>query len=701
MQKTIDCKVDGMTCGNCALTVTNYLKKNNAENVVVNSATGDVNFSIPENENESILFDGIDDLGYKVVREEAHHGHQHSKVKIFLIISIIFWLPLIAHMFFSWKPLHEPVVQLFLTLPVYIIGILYFGKNALRSLKNKIPNMDVLVFLSSTAAFFYSIIGWYLHPAEAHLYLFFETCSSIITLVLLGNYLEEYTVSSTASSIKELLKYQHAKANLILIDSIGKESIVEVQNDEIKVNDILQINAGEKIPTDGIILKGNANIDESMISGESLPAKKSIDDHVVGGTIVVDGNLRIQAKAIGKNTVLSQIIKLVNEAQAAKSPMQKLADKISAIFVPVVILIAALTFLINYFTFDISMQMSMMRTIAVMVIACPCAMGLATPAAIMVGMGRAARMGILVKGGDTLEQFKDIKQFVFDKTGTLTTGKLIIENFHSNIDENFTKQIIFSMEQFSTHPIAQSIKQIWKDVEQIKFEKVHEIKGIGLEATDFENNIWTLGSYRLLKNIPDEKKHAMYLLKNQEIIAWLDIKDELRPDAKQVISQLNNQGFKTILLSGDIESKCTAIAQELGITEVYAEQLPRQKMDKLDEIKTHGNIAMIGDGINDAPALAKADIGISLSDASQIAIQQSNVILLKNNLSLLPKAMYLGKHTYLTIKQNLFWAFFYNIVAIPIAAVGLLTPTWGAAIMALSDVVLVLNSLRLRYKKIQ
>ncbi|MBK7690747.1 MAG: cadmium-translocating P-type ATPase [Bacteroidetes bacterium] len=700
MENAVQCKVEGMTCGNCALTISNYLSKKGASQISANASTGDVSFVVPELVDVNTLYDGIDRLGFKVMKDEEKEVVGISQVKIFFFISIFFWIPLMAHMFISWSLLHQPLTQLILATPVYFIGVVYFGKSALRSIKNGIPNMDVLVFIGASAAFFYSIAGWYLHPEHAHQYLFFETTASIITLVLAGNYLEEYAVKSTASSIKELMKYQKTKTHLILIDSIGKESVVEIDNDEVKLDDLLQVNTGDKIPVDGTILKGNAAVDESMMTGESIPIMKGIADEVTGGTIIKEGNIRMKATAIGSNTALSNIIKLVNQAQAAKPPMQKLADRISAIFVPLVVGFAVLTFLVNYFGFHHSIENSMMRTIAVMVIACPCAMGLATPAAVMVGLGRAARKGILIKGGDTLEKMKDLKTFVFDKTGTLTTGNLKIDSYETSMDEATFKTLVFSLEQYSSHPIAKSICNEWASQNPISFKSTEEIKGIGLKALDEQNNEWQLGSYRLLKNIENEKRHDLYLLKNGERVAWIDMKDELRPEAKEAIAQLKAKGYQTILLSGDRQEKCETLALELGIQKVFSEQLPHDKMDVLEAVMKEGKTAMIGDGINDAPALAKATIGISLSDASQIAMQSSQVILLKNNLALLPQAIFLGKHTFLTIQQNLFWAFFYNIVAIPVAASGYLTPTWGAGIMALSDIVLILNSLRLRYKKI-
>ena len=701
MGKSVQCKVDGMTCGNCALTVTTYLAKQGASNAVANASTGDVSFDIEDENIESKLLNGIQDLGFKVV-EETESGElvkSHSKVKQYLLISLFFWVPLMLHMFINWAPLHNPYVQFTLSLPVYFIGLIYFGKSAFRSLKNGMPNMDVLVFIGASAAFFYSLIGWILFPTEVHNYLFFETTASIITLVLAGNYLEEYSVKSTAASIRELMKFQKSKAKIIFVDSIGKETIVETENEFVKKDDVVLVNTGDKIPVDGIIIKGQAAIDESMMTGESLPEQKEENDFVIGGTINTDGSIRVKATAVGNKSTFANIIHLVNQAQAAKPPMQKLADKISAIFVPLVVGISILTFLLNHFVFDESIQNSLMRMIAVMVIACPCAMGLATPAAIMVGLGRAARNGILIKGGDTLERFKDIQQFVFDKTGTLTTGKLIIDQFKSTISVTEFKEIVSALEQHSSHPIAKSIVKEWP-FNKHSLTSIQEIKGVGISAEDEQGNLWQIGSYRLLTTNTDAVRHDLYVIKNKEQVGWIDMKDELREDTQLVIKSLHAKGYKTILLSGDRKEKCDRLAQQLHIDEVYSEQLPQQKMETLDEIMKRGFTAMVGDGINDAPSLAKAHIGISLSDASQIAMQSAQVLLLKNKLSILPTAIELGKQTYLTIKQNLFWAFFYNIIAIPFAATGYLTPTWGAAIMGLSDVVLIINSLRLRYKKL-
>lgn len=701
MLKIVDCKVEGMTCGNCALTISNYLKKKGAEDIIANPATGNVHFSLPENIKQEDILNGITQLGYPVVKDVNDTNQYTNRLKTYWIISIICWVPAMMHMFVSWHWLHVPWVQLFICIPVYIIGIIYFGKNALRSLVNKMPNMDVLVFISASAAFFYSIIGWYLFPHKAHDYMFFETCVSIITLVLTGNVLEEYTINKTAHSLKMLMQRSVTKAKIVLIDSIGKETIVETENKYVKVNDIVWLNTGDNIPADAIIISGNADIDESMISGESSLVSKSVNDIVIGGTVVVNGSLRCKTTATGEDTALGQIIKTVQQAQGAKPPLQKLADKISAVFVPIVILLAIITFIINYYVFHISFSSSMMRTIAVMVIACPCAMGLATPAAIMVGLGRAARMGILIKDGNTLQLLKDIKKVVFDKTGTLTDGQLVIKDYSTLLEDIEFKKVVYSLELHSTHPIAKSICKQWHENDKIEWLQVEEIKGIGIRATDKQNQIWEIGSRRILSESDTEQNGDLFLLKNKQLVGSIFLQDAIRNDAKEMIAQLHAMDLHTVMLSGDTHKKCMQVAEKLNIQEVHSAQLPLKKYEMIKAMNTKQKTAMVGDGINDAAALTEAHLGISLSDSTDIAKQSAQVVLLNNQVKLIPIALKLGMATYQTIKQNLFWAFFYNIIAMPVAACGLLTPTWGAALMAVSDIVLIINSLKLNYKKIK
>lgn len=696
-----------MTCGNCALTISKLLEKKGATNISANAASGEVSFTIVEETDVNKVYDAIDGLGYKVVRETeegdvAAHNHGKDYTTAYLIISAIFTFPLLMHMFSSWHVLHNPWVQLVLSTPVFAIGLRQFGVSAVRSLRHGIPNMDVLIIIGATAAYVYSLIGMFVYAEHAHDYLFFETTASIITLVMFGNWLEHRTVKSTTQAIDALVQLQPQKARLVMADSMGKETVMEVESKYVKAGDIVLVNTGDSIPVDGVIISGDAQIDEHMITGESLPAHKDKDDEVVGGTIVLDGNLRIQATAVGSASVLSNIIRMVREAQGQKPPLQKLADKISAVFVPVVLGIAVLTLLVSYYALGTGFENAMMRAIAVMVISCPCAMGLATPAAVAVGLGRAARNGILIKGGDTLQRLKTVKNIVFDKTGTLTTGKLQIESFTAEIDEQEFKTVVSAIEQHSSHPIAKSITKQWNDTGDVVLAEIEEVKGKGIQATDDKGNRWQLGSEKWLHGtIEKDKGYDLYLYKNNAYAGAIRVSDALRPDAKETIAELKEMGYHTILLSGDKKAKCERIAADLGIDEVLAEQSPEQKNKKLDELIKTAPTAMVGDGINDAPALARATVGISLSESTQVAIQSANVILSSNQLGTLPKAIRLGIYTERTIKSNLFWAFIYNIVAIPVAAAGLLRPTYGAGIMALSDVVLILNSLYLGVRRLK
>jgi Cu+-exporting ATPase len=436
-----------------------------------------------------------------------------------------------------------------------------------------------------------------------------------------------------------------------------------------------------------------------MITGESLPVNKKINDRIIGGTIITDGNIKMIVTKIGEDTLLSQIINLVKDAQNNKPNIQKIGDTISAIFVPLVISISTLTFLIGHFYFLIDFQDALLRSIAVLVISCPCAMGLATPTAVMVGIGRAAKSGILIKGGDTLEKLAYIKNIVFDKTGTLTTGEFEVSELNIiNGDEKEIKNIIYNLELNSSHPIASSLCNAFaKYNEPLELSQIIEKKGISISAI-INNEQYTIGSSKI---ITLDNKYDLYLLKNGNQIATLNIIDSLKPKTKEVVNQITNLGYETTLLSGDKKEKCEQTGSLIGISNIISECLPNEKLSSIENLQSISPTAMVGDGVNDAPALAKASVGISLVNATQIAIQSADVVLLnKNDLDQLPKSLLIGKHTLLTIKQNLFWAFAYNIFAIPLAISGLLNPMWGALFMAFSDVVVIGNSIRLRYKKI-
>jgi len=710
----IQWKVDGMDCANCALTIHKYLEKQGGKNVKVNFATGDVSFDINGISTEEKIAKGIDDLGYKIKDDHDHshaHSHDHGesggvgfltthlqRFWICLPFTLVLMLHMIPGLHFHW--LMNPWVQLALTIPVYLTGMSFFGKSAWKSIRNGIPNMNVLVAVGATAAFVYSLYGTLTGQAEN--YMFYETTATIITLVFLGNYLEDTTVASTQRSLNALAKSQKVMANMIAYDDQHEEHVFPVENTALKVGDLILIKSGEQVPMDCKILWGDAHVNEAIITGESVPVHKYAKDKLIGGSIVQDGTVKAQVIATGSDTVLSGIIDLVKQAQGEKPPVQQLADKISAIFVPVVLGIAALTLIISWIVLK-EFTPALMRSIAVLVIACPCAMGLATPAAIAVGLGRGARNGILFRNATSLELFKNIKQVVFDKTGTLTTGKFTISNWQlviGNLAEEEFKRIVYSLEKYSNHPIAKSITAEWKTKNEIRWKKIEEIKGLGMQGMDADGTTFQAVSFKGAKQLTDDDSHNVYILKNNQLIGWLDVKDEIRPEAKSVINYLHAKNIKTVLLSGDRLAKAKQLADELSIDEVIAEQTPEQKLQIIAARSAATPTVMVGDGINDAPALAKATVGISMSDASQIAMQTAQVVLMNHGLKNLPMALGLGKHTYITIKENLFWAFAYNIVAIPVAALGFLTPTFGALVMALSDVVLAINSGRLFVKKV-
>jgi Cu+-exporting ATPase len=704
--ESVQWKVDGMSCTNCALSIHKYLQASGIEEPKVSFMDGEVRFDMPSEIKKETLIQGIQKLGYKV------RGQEEKQIKKWLdnnkdraLFSFLFTIPLVAHMLpgVHIHLLMNTYVQLAFTLPVFIIGMSYFGKSAWYSITQGIPNMNVLVSIGALASFGYSLYGTII--GQGALFAYYETTATIITLVFFGNYLEDASVQSTQRALKDLVKAQKVMANMIVFDENHKEIIFNVESTSLKVGDIILVNAGETIPMDSKILWGEASVNESIVTGESVPVFRKMHDILLGGSTIENGTIKAYVTAVGDDTVLANILKMVKAAQGEKPPVQILADKISAIFVPLVLGIALLTLIGNLVITDIGFGDSMLRAIAVLVISCPCAMGLATPAAIAVGLGRGARSGVLFKNAKSLETFKDIKQVVFDKTGTLTTGHFAITNFkmEEGITENDFKQIAYSLEKYSNHPIAKCISSQWKNKEDIKWKTIEEIKGRGIQAADKAGNTYFAGSYATLNEIKAEDGHNIYIQKNNIFLGWIDVADEIRPEAKEVIATLHKQGIHTILLSGDRKIKCEQVGKALGIQEIISEQSPSDKLNKLEALTKISPTAMVGDGINDAPALAKATIGISLSNASHIAIQSAQVILMNQGLKSLPMALGLGRRTYETIKENLAWAFSYNIIAIPLAALGLLGtwgPTYGALIMGLSDVVLAINSLRLFKKKL-
>jgi len=693
-EQLVELNVTGMHCNNCAISIHKLLEKKGLKDILVDFAGEEVKFSGGEPSDLPGIIKDIEGLGYKVVDDPAIQVVPfYEKVENRFLFCAILTVPLLLPMVLPWHFLDNPILQLLLCLPVFIVGCVHFGKSAINSIKGGVPNMDVLIFVGSTAAFVYSLIGTIENMGMR--YQFYETCAAIITLVLLGNVLEKRSVTQTTSALKDLVKIQQVNANRVVN---GAVEVISAR--DVRPGDTLLVNQGDKIPVDGEVLSGNASVNEAMLTGESMPVEKAKYDKLIGGTIVEDGNIRMIATKVGSNTVLSQIIELMKKAQAAKPPVQKLGDKVAAIFVPVVILVAVATFGLTLLVGHEGMRDSLMRAVAVLVISCPCAMGLATPTAVMVGLGRAAKNGILIKGGDTIEAVTDAKYVVFDKTGTLTTGKFRIQDIKAEGDVPIEKirGIIVAIEERSNHPIAKSLVTELSALpkERLVLKSATEEKGLGMRAEDVEGNNYFLGTGKTNA----EGDYNIILFKNQRMLAQIAIDDDIKPEAASLVAQLKKMNIIPVLLSGDKKSRCLKVAQQIGIEEVHAETLPDEKLTVIDIYRKKGKTIMIGDGINDAPALTKADVGVSMNDASQVAIQSARVVLLNTDLDSVVKFLQISKHTLITIKQNLFWAFAYNIVAIPLAAFGFLNPMIGAFAMAFSDVVVIGNSLRLKSKRI-
>lgn len=707
--------IEGMSCTNCALGISRFLEKKGFEDVQVNFATGIAQMDIEGETRIEEAKRNVEKLGYQVIAVESPNGISNIAAESFdepktsktpslssyfttknlLIISVILSVPLFLGMFLPFAFLHHPMVQLALATPIYLIGCMYFGRSAYHSLQSGIPNMDVLVILGATAAFGFSLVNVFSESLGQGLY--FETASIIITFVLLGKYLEHRAVQQTTTAIKELTRLQKVKTKRIL-DIEGEEIIEQVEADALKKGDKVLVNTGDNIPADGKVIWGEGAVDESMISGESLPVEKELGGKVIGGTVLQQGSVKMEVIAAGKQTALAQIIELVKSAQADQPPIQRLADKVSAIFVPIVVFISILTFLITYFGFQLSFSVALMNSIAVLVVACPCAMGLATPTAMMVGMGEVAKNGILIKGGSTIEKLANVQQIVFDKTGTLTTGNFKIKQLNnlSDKDETAIKAIVRSLEKHSSHPIAVSLTEALKDAPKKLLINLQEQKGMGISGQDLDGNRYELGSYRIAKEVTLDDSHQLYLLENKELIATIDLEDELKEGADTMVDALQKMDIQSIILSGDRTAQVEEVAEKLAIQQFHAEKLPHEKLEIVGQLAREKNVAMVGDGINDAPALAKAQVGISMSNATQIAIQSAQVVLLKGNLQLLSKTLQISRKILKIIRQNLFWAFFYNVLMIPLAAVGILNPMLAAGAMSLSSIMVVGNSLRLK-----
>jgi len=710
--------IEGMTCAACSSRVEKVLNKQ--EGVVkatVNLSTNKAVVEYPSGViDEDILVKIIEKAGYKAEieierdldREKELREKEIKSLKMSFIFSAALSLPLFSAMFFHMAGIHTILTngwfQLILATPVqFLIGYRFY-KGAYNSLRGGGANMDVLVSMGTSSAYFYSI---YNLITGVHEY-YFEASAVIITLILLGKTFEAVAKGKTSEAIKKLIGLQPKTARII------KDGVeMDISIEKVEIGDIVVVRPGERIPVDGIVVEGNSAVDESMITGESIPIDKTVDDEVIGATINKFGTFKFRATKIGKDTVLSQIIKLVEDAQGSKAPVQRLADKIAGVFVPVVVVIALITFLGFYFIGG-NFNIGLINAVAVLVIACPCALGLATPTAIMVGTGKGAENGILIKSGEHLERAHKIDTIVFDKTGTITKGEPEVTDIISfnDMDRDEILRIAASVERTSEHPLGQSIVKKGEEelLKLLEPEKFIAIPGKGLKAT-FEgkevfignrklmsdNNISIAKGEEILLKLEEEGKTAMLLSLDNKLSGILAVADKIKETSRDAIEELKNMGLEIYMITGDNERTAKAIAKEVGITNVLAEVLPENKAEVVEEIKSRGkNVGMVGDGINDAPALAAADVGFAIGTGTDVAMEAADITLMRGDLSSIVTAIRLSHRTMRTIKQNLFWAFFYNSIGIPFAALGFLDPMIAGAAMAFSSVSVVTNSLRLK-----
>lgn len=735
--------IDGMTCASCALTIEKAVNKlDHVDSAVVNLATEKMTVTFDDTTlSPNVIEECVSESGYEasLFKEETSKSqserHQLAIEKMWhrfwmsavatiplLYISmgpmINLWLP--SFLMPDKGPLNYGMIQLLLTLPVMYFGRIFY-QNGFKALFKRHPNMDSLVAIATTAAFIYSLYGLYeilqgdIHYAHQ---LYFESVAVILTLITLGKYFEILSKGRTSASIEKLLTLSAKEARVI---KDGEDYMVPL--DKVKIGETILVKPGEKIPLDGHVVAGESSIDESMLTGESIPVEKKVGSKVYGASINGQGSLTIFVEKEAGGSLLSQIINLVEAAQTSKAPIANLADKVSGVFVPFVIVIAILSGLSWYLILGQSFAFSLKIMIAVLVIACPCALGLATPTAIMVASGKAAENGILFKGGEVLEKAHHIDTIVFDKTGTLTKGKpeVVAIKTYGGDKEEFLGQVT-SVEKLSNHPLSQTIVNKAKEKE-LPLREVMAFKnilGYGLSAT-INGKTMLVGNANLMtKNdvnldlakadieiAQEEAQTVVYVSENGVLSGLITLTDQLKTDSQETVKQLQRLGFNLVLLTGDNKASADAIAQKLGITTVVSEVLPDQKANVILELKEKGGqIAMVGDGINDAPALASSDVGISMSSGTDIAIESADIVLMKPELTDLLKAMTISKQTIQIIKENLFWAFFYNVLAIPVAmgvlhlfGGPLLNPMLAGLAMAFSSVSVVLNALRLKVLK--
>jgi Cu+-exporting ATPase len=710
--------IKGMTCAACSSRIEKKLNKTaGVLNASVNLTTekADIEY-LEETVSENNLLETVNSLGYqatsanntKTGSQKAISEENLQRYK--LIFSAVLSFPLLAGMFFqliSLKPIAEilmnPWLQLALATPVQFIAGWQFYRGAYKNLIHFTANMDVLVAMGTSAAYFFSLYNIF---TGGHLY--FETSAILITLILLGKYLESRAKGRTSDAIKKLMDLAPRSAR---VERNGET--VEIPVEEVAKGDLIMVKAGEKLPVDGIITDGDAVVDESMLTGESIPVEKSAGFEVFCGTINYNKPFRYKATNIGEDTTLAQIIKIVENAQGQKAPIQRFADVVSSYFVPTVIAIAAATFFIWFFLLSAGIEDSILFSVSVLVIACPCALGLATPTSIMVATGKGAENGILFKGGAYLEQLGKIDAVCFDKTGTITEGKPTVKEtniINNEFDSDEFIKIAASLENYSEHPLARAIVDYHKTGNLYKAENVETIPGGGIKGEINGKNV-VIGNNRLVNENSSENPSAKKTMKMMEekgyttitvaieenVVGFIGIFDTVRNGIKETVKKLQEEGIKTYMITGDNKNTAEKIAEMVGISEVFAEVKPADKAEKIKQLQNSGmSVAMVGDGINDAPALAVSDIGIAVGSGSDIAVETGDITIMNENLINVYRAIKLSRATVTNIKQNLFWAFIYNTVGIPVAAAGFLNPIIAGAAMAFSSVSVVSNALRLK-----
>jgi P-type Cu+ transporter len=748
-EEQCDLIIGGMHCASCANIITKSLKKvPGVQDANVNYATEQATVTFdPHTAHTDHLVKAVESKGYSAQIIPSHGGHASGvhfdvhelkgererenlrKARNHFLFSVLFTIPaFIIGMFFMSNGLFSTGYELpfagfvlfLLATPVQFFAGAEFYRGAWQSLKNFSAGMDTLIAMGTTAAYVYSVWAVFFAPATGQ---YFETAMVIITLILLGRYLELRAKGKTNEAIKKLLSLAPKMATVV---RNGKEMTVAV--DDVQIGDSILVRPGENIPVDGILTEGVTSIDESMVTGESMPVEKKKGSVVIAGTSNKHGSFRMKATKVGTNTTLAKIVKLIEDAQGRKAPIQRFADAISAYFVPIVIIIALATFAYWAFASTLGFEFGLVAAVSVLVIACPCALGLATPTAILVGTGKGAQEGILIKGGDALETAHKLRAVLFDKTGTITNGKPIVTDVLSfgKATEKQLLHIAASIEQGSEHPLAQAIVQRAKH-DNLKLAKAAgftALPGYGITAK-IGKDVYFFGNTKLMakkgvsfskqlgavQSLERDGKTVMLLAKGKTLIGAVAVADTIKEHAPQAIAQLQKLGLQVYMITGDNARAAKAIAKQAGIpaNNVFAEVLPEDKSNYVKQLQENGRykIAMVGDGINDAPALAQADIGIAMGSGTDVAMETGNVVLMRNDLRDVPRAIKLSKVTMRKIKQNLFWAFIYNVAGIPIAAGALyyatgtlLSPMIAGAAMAASSVSVVTNSLLLKAQNI-